>query len=81
LRTVSDDGVRLWINGTLQVSNWTNHGASNNATSTLNFTAGQRVPVTLEYYENTGNAVMRLQWRLPGINSYVTIPVGNLNSN
>jgi MSHA biogenesis protein MshQ len=47
----------------------------------LSFTAGQRVPVTLEYYENGGNAVMRLQWRLPGTSSYVAIPVGNLNAN
>jgi cytochrome c peroxidase len=80
-RTVSDDGVRLWINGTQRINNWTNHSATNDTTTTLSFTAGQRVPVTLEYYENGGNAVMRLQWRLPGTSSYVAIPVGNLNAN
>ena len=81
LRTVSDDGVRLWINGSQVISNWTNHGATNNTTSTISFTAGQRVPVTLEYFENGGSAVMRLQWRLPGTNTYVAIPAGNLNAN
>jgi mono/diheme cytochrome c family protein len=80
-RTVSDDGVRLWINGTQRINNWTNHGSTNNTTGTLSFTAGQRVPVTIEYYENTGNAVMRLQWRVPGSSSYVAIPVGRLNAN
>jgi YVTN family beta-propeller protein len=80
-RTVSDDGVRLTLGGTQRINNWTNHSATTNTTSTISFTAGQRVPVTLEYYENGGSAVMRLQWRLPGSNSYVAIPVANLNAN
>jgi hypothetical protein len=37
--------------------------------------------VTLEYFENGGQAVMRLQWLRPGTSSYVAIPVGNLNAN
>ena len=80
-RTVSDDGVRLWIDGTQRINSWTNHSATNDTTTTLNFTAGQRVAVTLEYFENGGNAVMRLQWRPPGTTGYVAIPVGNLNAN
>ena len=81
LRTVSDDGVRLWLNGVQRIDDWTNHGSLTDTTATLSFTAGQRIAVTLEYYENTGNAVMRLQWRLPGSNSYVAIPAANLNAN
>jgi YVTN family beta-propeller protein len=80
-RTVSDDGVRLWLGGTQRISNWTNHSATSNTTGTINFTAGQRVSVTLEYYENGGSAVMQLQWRRPGSSSYVAIPIGNLNAN
>jgi YVTN family beta-propeller protein len=80
-RTVSDDGVRLWLGGTQRINNWTNHSATTNTTTTINFTAGQRVAVTLEYYENSGSAVMQLQWRRPGSSSYVAIPVGNLNAN
>ncbi len=80
-RTVSDDGVRLWINGTQRINNWTNHSATSNTTGSLSFSAGQRVPITLEYYENGGSAVMQLQWRRPGSSSYVAIPLGNLNRN
>jgi hypothetical protein len=80
-RTVSDDGVRLWVGGTQRINNWSNHGATTDSTTTLNFTAGQRVPITLEYYENGGNAVMRLQWRPPGSSGYVAVPVGALNAN
>jgi YVTN family beta-propeller protein len=80
-RTVSDDGVRLWIGGTQVINNWTNHSATTNTTGTINLTAGQRVAVTLEYFENTGSAVMRLQWRRPGTTSYVAIPTASLNAN
>jgi mono/diheme cytochrome c family protein len=80
-RTVSDDGVRLWINGAQLINNWTNHAATTNTSGTVTLTAGQRVPITLEYYENGGSAVMQLQWRRPGTTSYVAIPVGNLNAN
>jgi len=80
-RTMSDDGVRLWLGGTQRINNWTNHGNTTDTTSTLSFTAGQRVPLTIEYFENGGNAVMRLQWRLPGSNTYVSVPVGSLNAN
>ena len=80
-RTVSDDGVRLWIGGTQRINNWSNHAATTNTSSTISLTAGQRVAVTLEYFENGGQAVMRLQWLRPGTSGYVAIPLGNLNAN
>jgi len=80
-RTVSDDGVRLWIGGSQRINNWNNHSSASDTSGTINLTAGQRVSVTLEYFENGGDAVMRLQWRRPGTSSYVAIPVGNLNAN
>jgi hypothetical protein len=59
--TVSDDGVRLWVNGQLLVDNWTNHGATENSGS-ISLTAGQKYDVKLEYYEATGGATARLSW-------------------
>ena len=44
----------------------------------INLTAGQRVPVVLEYYENLGNAVVRLNWQTPGATSFVAIPRSRL---
>jgi YVTN family beta-propeller protein len=80
-RTVSDDGVRLWVNGTQRISNWTNHGATNNTTTALSFAAGQRVSIQLEYYENAGKAVMQLQWLPPGASTYTAIPASRLSPN
>jgi glucose/arabinose dehydrogenase len=62
--TQSDDGVRLWVNGRLLINNWTNHSETENSGS-IALTAGQQVPITLEYYENGGGAVAKLLWSSP----------------
>jgi hypothetical protein len=59
--TVSDDGIRLWVNGQQLVDNWTNHGATENS-GTITLTAGQKYDIKLEYYEATGGATARLLW-------------------
>ncbi|MES1185826.1 MAG: PA14 domain-containing protein, partial [Myxococcales bacterium] len=62
--TVSDDGVRLWVNGTLVIDNWTDHGPAENA-ATMALVAGQSYSIKMEYYENAGGAVARLHWSSP----------------
>ncbi|MFD2934791.1 PA14 domain-containing protein, partial [Spirosoma flavum] len=64
--TSSDDGVRLWVNGTLVVDNWTDHGPTTNDGTPLTLTAGQRYNIRMEYYENGYGAVARLLWSYPG---------------
>lgn len=63
-RTVSDDGVRLWVNGVQVVTNWTDHAPTEN-TGTITLVAGQKYDVRMEYYENGGGAVARLLWSSP----------------
>ena len=57
----SDDGVRLWINGILVVDNWTLHAVTQDI-GTLFMSAGVPVPIVLEHYEQTGFAVIQLEW-------------------
>ena len=78
-RTVSDDGVRLWVGGTQRINNWTDHAPTTNTSANISLTAGQRVAVVLEYYERGGGAQIRLQWRVPGSSSYVAVPASRLN--
>jgi glucose/arabinose dehydrogenase len=59
--TVSDDGVRLWVNGVQLVNHWNNHAAYEDR-GTISLTAGQRYAIRMEYYENTGGATARLLW-------------------
>ncbi|MBI5719930.1 MAG: AbfB domain-containing protein [Burkholderiales bacterium] len=78
-RTVSDDGVRLWVNGTQRINNWTDHAPTTNTSSAFSMTAGQRVSIRLEYYERGGGSTIRLQWLTPGSSSYVAVPASQLN--
>ncbi|HEV2854604.1 MAG TPA: PA14 domain-containing protein [Thermoanaerobaculia bacterium] len=74
--TVSDDGVRLWINGVLVIDNWTDHAPTENS-GTISLTAGQRYDVRMEFYENAGGAVAKLLWSAPGLAKEV-VPAGQL---
>ncbi|MCH5378185.1 MAG: PA14 domain-containing protein, partial [Planctomycetes bacterium] len=60
----SDDGVRLWIDGQLIVSQWTNHAADTVA-GQIALAAGGFFDIRLEYYEQTGAASVRLEWSSP----------------
>ena len=68
--TSTDDGVRLWVGGQKLVDDWADHGTTSRS-GTVSLTAGVRVPVLLEYYENGGDAVARLSWTVPGQGSIV----------
>jgi hypothetical protein len=59
--TVSNDGVRLWVGGTLLIDNWTDHPPTENAGS-ITLQAGQWYPLTLEYYEGVGTSVISLSY-------------------
>ena len=61
LYTLSDDGVRLWVNGHLLVNNWTDHSATENS-GTITLQAGKKYDIKLEYYDHTLNAVAKLLW-------------------
>ena len=80
-QTYSDDGVRVWVNGTRIINNWTDHSPTTDTSGNVNLTGGQQYTITVEYYENGGGAVMRLRWRPPGAGSYVAIPAAQLYPN
>jgi len=77
--TNSDDGVRLWVNGTQLVNNWTNHGPTENS-GTITLTAGQKYAVTMEYYDNTYDAIAELYWSSPSQPKQI-IPQAQLTTN
>lgn len=63
--TLSDDGVRLWVNGVLLINKWKNQSATEHSGS-ISLSAGQKYDIRLEFYENTGAAVIKLSWTPPG---------------
>jgi hypothetical protein len=65
--TLSDDGVRLYLNGILVINNWTAHGTTQDIAPPFNFTQGQLVPLVVEWYQGPGGpATIVLQWSYPG---------------
>lgn len=59
--TYADDGVRLWINNVLLIDDWLKHSPKENS-GTINLTAGTQYDIKLEYFENKGNAQVKLYW-------------------
>jgi hypothetical protein len=64
--TVSNDGVRLWVNGRRIINNWGVHGTTTNNSSPVTLVAGTKYTVTMEFFENAGWGVSRLLWAYPG---------------
>ena len=59
--TVSDDGVRLWVNNKLLVDNWTSHGTTEN-TGAIPLQANMPVDIKIEYFQGDGEGTMQLCW-------------------
>jgi autotransporter-associated beta strand protein len=64
--TVSDDGVRLYVNGQLLIANWTDHGPTEDSGS-IALVAGQKYEIRMEFYENGGGAQAMLSWSSPSV--------------
>jgi YVTN family beta-propeller protein len=78
LQTVSDDGIRVRVNGNLVINNWTDHGPTTDTSANIAMVAGQRSDIVVEYYENGGGSLVSLRWLTPGSAAYVVIPAAQL---
>lgn len=56
----SDDGVRVYVDGQRIINGWGNHGVQS-FSATLDLNTGHHL-VQVDYYENTGAAVIRFNW-------------------
>ncbi|MEZ6094126.1 MAG: PQQ-dependent sugar dehydrogenase [Pirellulaceae bacterium] len=61
-QTLTDDGVRLWIDNTLIIDEWQDQAAST-YTGTIDLLAGVLYDIRMEYYENQDVAVAQLSWQ------------------
>ncbi|WP_245757318.1 alpha-L-fucosidase [Amycolatopsis xylanica] len=74
--TVSDETVRVWVDGKLVIDNATPHGpAVNKAAVTLQ--AGKKYSIRVDYTESTGEAYLKLLWANPNRKQRV-IPAAQL---
>ncbi|MFZ4635347.1 MAG: PQQ-dependent sugar dehydrogenase [Saprospiraceae bacterium] len=62
LSTVTDDGVRLWIDGVQIIDQWIPQSPTTHS-GKFNAVAGVRYPIRMQFMEIGGGAVARLQWQ------------------
>ncbi|MCX6904346.1 MAG: PA14 domain-containing protein, partial [Verrucomicrobia bacterium] len=62
--TITDDGVRLWVNGQLLIDKWVDQAPAE-WTGSIALTANQKYSIKMEYYQHAGGACAKLLWRSP----------------
>ena len=60
--TVTDDGVRLWVNNQLVVDDW-NYQAPTAKSGTIALTAGTKYAIRMEFFQGGGGETAQLYWR------------------
>jgi hypothetical protein len=63
--TIANDGVRLWINGRLIINDWNTHSSTATNSGSITLAAQQLYNIQLDYFQNTGNALVQLLWNSP----------------
>jgi hypothetical protein len=60
--TISDDGSRVTIDGKVVVDAFVDQGGNVENTGYADLSAGQKYSIKVEYYENTGGALIHFSW-------------------
>lgn len=71
--TTSDDGVWLAIDDQPVVARWQDQAAATYC-GTVNLTAGQALPFSVDYYDSGEEAVVQVTWSYPGQSTQVAVP-------
>lgn len=71
---VRDNGVRLWIDNKLIIDKWDSE-TSYNDTGKIVLEAGKFYDIKLEYFNNIGNGVVKLEWSSKSTGKSVVPPV------
>lgn len=62
--TVSDDGIRVWVNGQKIIDDWAVHGATPHQ-GTIKLEAGQKYAIRVEYFQGASGSAYQLMWSNP----------------
>ncbi len=64
--TVSDDGIRVTVNGQQIINDWNEHPPKTDSGS-LALTAGQKYNIEVDFFQNIGGFVAQLSWASPSL--------------
>ncbi|WP_372654237.1 Ig-like domain-containing protein [Halobacteriovorax sp.] len=77
----SDDGFRVTIGGNSILDIWFPHAPRWDHNYSVPFVEGEKQDITVEFFENGGQAVAELYWLCPGDDNLEVIPTEYLYSN
>lgn len=69
ITAVSDDGIRVYLDGALLIDHWSDHAAEARIANVY-LDAGKFYDIKVEFYENGGDAVALLGWTKPNENEF-----------
>ena len=76
-RTVSDDGIVLFFNGSNVLQNWTYHGDTQNDSASVTLPAGY-TPIELRFFEWGGGFTCELYWSVGSTGTYTGDGAGRM---
>jgi hypothetical protein len=75
--TLSNNGVRLWVNGRKVIDNWVGHATTEDR-GTIALAAGRRYDLRVEFFDNTAEATATLSWSSPSVAKQI-VPTARLH--
>ena len=72
----TDDGVSMWLDNKPVINDWTGRAPADSK-AVVELTAGQRVPIRIEYFQGGGGSTARFDWIEPG-GARQGVPTANL---
>lgn len=78
IRMTSDDGVRVWLDDVLYLSQWVPQWPADSTGPAFTVTAGQVKRIRIEYFENAATEVLQLKWATPSSNGAFSIVPGSV---
>ncbi|HEY9510846.1 MAG TPA: TIM-barrel domain-containing protein [Verrucomicrobiae bacterium] len=76
LATVSDDGIRVWVDDELCIDNWKPNDSATTESSIV-LKSGKTYSLRIEYLQLGGNDIVALKWRGQDASRSVWIPPGS----
>ncbi len=64
--TISDDGIRVWVNGQQIINDWSDHPPTTDQ-GIIALAAGQLYDIKVDFYQGAGGATCILNWSAPGL--------------
>ncbi|MEK8128132.1 PA14 domain-containing protein [Paenibacillus filicis] len=64
---IGDNGFRLWVDNKLVIDHWVDDWDKEQFGAPISLKAGQKYPIKVEYFQNTGGSNIHLRWASPSV--------------